>query len=173
MQRIIFLDIDGVLNCQIFFEKYFSSKKRLTKQVKAFEIDRAEFYKSQICVERMDWLNTLCQKVGAVVVISSAWRKGKTVDDLQSILNNSGATFKVIGKTGEDGSRIRGVEIANYLCRLEYEYEYVIIDDDSDMLLQQQHNFFQTDNYAGLTPTICHRIALFFESKAAKVLEVI
>ena len=169
MQRIIFLDIDGVLNCQTFFESYHNSKKVLRKQVKSKEIDKEDFYKSQICVERVQWLNALCIKINAVVVISSTWRKNKTVEELQEILNNSGATFKIMGKTGIDESRIRGVEISKYLDRyreeLKLDCEYVIIDDDSDMLLQQQHNFFQTDNYSGLTPTICHKISLFFESK--------
>ena len=169
MQRIIFLDIDGVLNCQLFFMFQFSSKNILKKKVKSKEIDRLEFYKSQICAERVEWLNALCIKTGALVVISSTWRKGKTVEELQEILNNSGATFKVIGKTGVDESRIRGVEISKYLDRfreeLKLDCEYVIIDDDSDMLLQQQHNFFQTDNYSGLTPNICYKISLFFESK--------
>ena len=166
MERIIFLDIDGVLNCQIFFEKHFSSKKILRKKVQTKEMDKEDYYKSQICVERIEWLNSLCQKFNAVVVVSSTWRKGKTFDELQAILNNSGATFKVVGKTCEDDSRIRGVEIERYLRSVDFKGQYVIIDDDSDMLLQQQHNFFQTDNYSGLTPTICHKISLFFESKS-------
>lgn len=165
MQRIIFLDIDGVLNCQTFFESQHNSKKQLRKKVISAEINKADYYKAQLCVERISWLNELCEKSCAVVVISSTWRRNKTVHELQEILNNSGATFKIIGKTGVDESRIRGVEINNYLGNLNAECRYVIIDDDSDMLLQQQHNFFQTDNYSGLTPNTCYRISLFFESK--------
>lgn len=169
MQRIIFLDIDGVLNCQTFFESQHNSKKSLRKKVKSEEISKSDYYKSQLCSARIGWLNVLCEKSCALVVISSTWRKGKTVEELQEILNNSGATFKVIGKTGVDESRIRGVEISKYLDRFREELklncEYVIIDDDSDMLLQQQHNFFQTDNYSGLTPNTCYKISLFFESK--------
>ena len=44
-------------------------------------------------------------------------------------------------------------------------YRFAIIDDDSDMLLNQQFNFFQTDNYSGLTPNICYRIKRFFIHK--------
>ena len=169
MNNIIFLDIDGVLNCQTFFESYHNSKKVLRKQLKSNEIDKSDYYKSQLCVERIMWLNKLCADTKANVVISSTWRKNKTVEELQEILNNSGATFKIIGKTGIDESRIRGVEISKYLDHyrgeLKLDCEYVIIDDDSDMLLQQQHNFFQTDNYSGLTPNTCYKISLFFESK--------
>ena len=39
------------------------------------------------------------------------------------------------------------------------------VDDDGDMLLWQQHNFFQTDNYSGLTPNICYKIKRFFTHK--------
>ena len=41
-------------------------------------------------------------------------------------------------------------------------YNYVIIDDDSDMLLWQANHFFQTDSYSGLTPNICYRIKRYF-----------
>jgi hypothetical protein len=33
------------------------------------------------------------------------------------------------------------------------------------MLLWQQHNFFQTDNYSGLTPTTTYKIKRFFTQK--------
>ena len=42
---------------------------------------------------------------------------------------------------------------------------YAIIDDDSDMLLWQKDNFFQTDSYSGLTPTTCYKIKNFFMQK--------
>ena len=53
---VIFLDIDGVFNCQIFYqENYKEVKKRLRKQVKSKEIERLEYYKSQICPDRIKW----------------------------------------------------------------------------------------------------------------------
>jgi len=44
-------------------------------------------------------------------------------------------------------------------------YKYAIIDDDSDMLLNQEQNFFQTDNYSGLTPNTCYKIKRFATHK--------
>lgn len=176
MENIIFLDIDGVLNCQLFydsrqFKDYKEAKKTLRKSLKAKEIERLEYYSSQICKQRIDWFNDLCKDVDAKVVISSTWRMGKTVEELQEIMNYCGGTFEIVGKTIRNGFE-RGTEIAKWLrdninkethgCNYYDFYRYAIIDDDSDMLLNQANHFFQTDNYSGLTPSTCYRIKNFF-----------
>lgn len=165
MNPIIFLDIDGVLNCQVFYEK--------NKQNVKAQYLKAEFYKSQLCPERIGWLNQLCIDTGAVVVISSSWRKGKTVDQLQEILNNSGATFTVKSKTPYTGYE-RGTEIKKWLQdNLTHYYDfdkYVIIDDDSDMLLNQAQHFFKTDAYSGLTPNTCYKIKRFLTGSYDKII---
>ena len=176
MENIIFLDIDGVLNCQLFydskqFKDYKEAKKTLRKSVKAKEIERMEYYSSQICKQRIGWFNDLCKDVNAKVVISSTWRMGKTIEELQEIMNYCGGTFEIIGKTIHNGFE-RGTEIAKWLrdninkethgCNYYDFYRYAIIDDDSDMLLNQANHFFQTDNYSGLTPSTCYRIKNFF-----------
>lgn len=169
MKNIIFLDIDGVLNCQLFYdsEQYTNYRKSL----KDNEVEGDEYYTGQICKERVSWLNTLCEETDSVVVVSSTWRGGRTVEELQCLFNACGATFKVIDKTGHSESRIRGVEIREWLqencIKLfgvhEFDfYRYAIIDDDGDMLLWQNNHFFQTDTYAGLTPQICYKIKRFF-----------
>jgi len=153
--RVIFLDIDGVLNCQIFYEK------------NSFNHRQDTWVKQNICTERMGWLNDLCEKVGAKVVISSSWRIGRRLDELKEELKSVGATFDIIGFTPNlrgDGY-LRGNEIYKYiednLGGSEYR-DYVIIDDDSDMLLWQAKHFFQTDSYSGLTPNTCYKINRFF-----------
>lgn len=179
MTNIIFLDIDGVLNCQLHYESiqfknYKEAKKQLRKDVKAERISRMEYYSSQISKERIGWLNDLCSETDSVVVASTSWRNSFTIEEFQEMLEYCGATFKVIGKTGNCECRIRGVEIKQWLsdnCMELFNvhshdfYRYAIIDDDSDMLLRQQDHFFQTDNYSGLTPTICYKIKRFFTHK--------
>jgi len=178
MKNIIFLDIDGVLNCQLHyhslqFESYRDAKKQLVKDVKAERIDRMEYYKSQISLERILWFNELVKETDSGVVISSTWRLGKTVEELQGIFDACGGTFKVLDVTPHTGYA-RGTEIYKWLYDntekyfgIKYFdfYRYAIIDDDSDMLLTQQYNFFQTDNYSGLTPTTCYKIKRFFTNK--------
>jgi len=182
-RNIIFLDVDGVLNYQLFYEKRYAEmmkhnniplyrvvKKHLKKLVKKKEIGRLDFYKSQMCPERIKWLNQLCEDTDSAVVLSASMRGGKSVQDLQRIFNYCGATFTIISKTGHSESRIRGVEIHEWLsdnCMQWFGvnyydfYRYVILDDDSDMLLNQQHHFFHCDAYAGLTPNRCYKIRRF------------
>lgn len=168
---IIFLDIDGVLNCQLFFRE---RAAYVYDKINDPELESLEFYSQHLCKDRIGWLNTLCEETGAVVVISSSWRKGKTIERLREILNYAGATFTIIDKTGHTGYE-RGTEISKWIKdnvtpethgSKYYDFDtYAIIDDDSDMLLNQQHNFFQTDGYSGLTPNTCYRINRFFTSK--------
>ena len=58
----------------------------------------------------------------------------------------------------------RGCEIAEYIettYGYDAEVKYVILDDDSDMLLHQQKNFIWIDGYAGLTEEhVAHIIKL-------------
>jgi len=183
-KNLIFLDVDGVLNCQIFFEQRFEKlkrfdgiplykvvKKQLRKLVKKKEISRMEYYRSQMCSVRMGWLNDLCESTDSAVVLSASMRGGKSIEDLQKIFNSCGGTFTIIDKTGHSEDRIRGAEIHRWLqdnCMKWFGvnyydfHRYAIIDDDSDMLLGQQHNFFHTDNYSGLTPNTCYKIKRFF-----------
>lgn len=156
---IIFLDIDGVLNCQVFYEK---------RKVKG--------YKGNICKERMGWLNDLVKDLNATVVISSTWRSdGK--QKLQEVFNEYGATFEIHDVTPYGGKgTVRGNEIRMWLsenispetygCYSHDFTRYAIIDDDSDMLLWQKANFFQTDSYSGLTPNICYKIKRFAEGNS-------
>ena len=175
-KNIIFLDIDGVLNCELHyrsqqFTDHKQAKKYLKKAAQKEEIDWKEYYNCQLSRERIEWLNELCKETDSVVVISSTWRMGQTMEQLQETLGNAGATFTIVGTTPYDNCRIRGVEIFQWLEKNitkethgihAYQFHnYVIIDDDSDMLLRQREHFFQTDSYSGLTPNTCYSIKLF------------
>jgi len=160
---------DIVLNCVGPFYK--TVKKYLRKLLKDKELDKMEYYKAEMCPMRMSLLNELCEETNSAVVLSASMRSGWNVEQLQEIFNYCGATFTIIDKTGYCDCRIRGVEILNWLrenCMKwfgvhDHEFSrYAIIDDDSDMLLWQQYNFFQVDNYSGLTPNTIYKIERFF-----------
>jgi hypothetical protein len=185
--HVIFLDHDGVLNCQLFYDDKFAVlerydgvplykivKKYLRRQLKQKQLTDLEYYKSETCEKRIGLLNWLCKETNSAVVISASMRSSWSVEDLQKIFNYCGATFTIIDKTGYCADRVRGVEIYNWLKdnsdkwfgQLYFDFHrYAIIDDDSDMLLNQQYNFFQCDKYCGLTPTIVERIKIFFTHK--------
>lgn len=159
--KIIFLDIDGVLNCELYYKET------------PPELRRETYPLSEMCKERISWLNELCKNTGAKIVISSTWRIGRELEELQNLFIQVGATFEIIGKTPHmrDRGCVRGNEIHRWILDNSekiiglpyYDFkDYAIIDDDSDMLLWQQKHFFQTDNYSGLTPNIVYNIGRFF-----------
>jgi len=167
--NIIFLDIDGVLNCELFFRDRLAKDEKLDATPRTREQYEAE----QICPDRIQLLNGLCERTNAKVVVSSTWRLGRTIPELQAIFDRCGGTFTVIGTTGRERCSTRGWEIKEWIQRNSKDvmgidshkfYTYVIIDDDSDMLLNQARHFFHTDAYAGLTPNTCYRIERFFNS---------
>ena len=121
MRRVIFLDIDGVL-------------------APIREWDRYEDL-NPTCIRV---LNEIVAAGGADVVVSSTWRYGNTVAELQESLESQGFTGSVVDKTptGAPGAG-RGAEIAAWLAEHDVG-GYVIIDDHVDMgelgaLLVQTH----------------------------------
>lgn len=164
MEKLIFLDVDGVLNSQ----KYFSKIKG------DMSVDQTRRFFDPEAVKN---LNDITDKTGAKIVISSTWRKTRTLEELQELFKEVGITGEVIGKTPQlyfkgpnGGSRSvpRGVEIKEWLeqngIKPHLFRSYVIIDDDSDMLYNQRMNFFNTDWDFGLGPSMAYRIINYFKS---------
>jgi hypothetical protein len=109
-RRVIFLDIDGVLAPIRRWDRY-------------EDLDAA-------CVRV---LNEIVTGAGADVVVSSTWRYGKTVGELQAMLEAPGFTGCVLDKTpvGSPGAT-RGEDIAAWLAERSVD-GFVIIDDHGDM----------------------------------------
>jgi hypothetical protein len=122
-------------------------------------------------------LKSILDKTGADIVLSSSWRKHK-LEETKEYMTEKGFMFsdKIIGVTIrayhyiEKESKVhlsipRGVEIKQWIDtnihsnngknwdrkKLGEDYQYVIIDDDGDMLLNQKDNFVRTDSENGLT----------------------
>jgi HAD domain in Swiss Army Knife RNA repair proteins len=110
MRRVIFLDIDGVLAPIRRWDRY-------------GDLDPA-------CIQV---LNEIVAQTGADVVVSSTWRYGRTVAELQAMLQAQGFGGRVIDITpnGTPGDS-RGDEIAAWLAEHEVS-GYVIIDDHADV----------------------------------------
>ena len=142
-RKILFLDIDGVLASTDFLRK--SGGKFIDK-------------------EKVALLNKL-KPYGVEVVISSSWGYN---DDTVKELTECGLELSIIGGTEHFHSDwlCRGNEIAKWLDDSfdEYDvftgkvysykdsedYEYVIFDDDADMLMCQKDNFICVDSYTAL-----------------------
>jgi hypothetical protein len=110
MTRVIFLDFDGVVAPIRRWDRY-------------EDLDPA-------CIQV---LNEIVGHCAADVVVSSTWRHGKTVADLQELLDARGFKGRVLDKTptGPPGTD-RGGEIAAWLAEHDVA-GYVIIDDHLDM----------------------------------------
>jgi hypothetical protein len=115
-RRVIFLDIDGVLAPIRRWDRY-------------GDLDPA-------CIRVLNEITALS---AADVVVSSTWRYGKTVAELQEMLVAAGFTGSVVDKTpiGAAGAA-RGEEIGAWLAEHTVG-GYVIIDDHFDMGELRRH----------------------------------
>lgn len=153
MNPIIFLDIDGVLNSRHYF----------------IEKDGNDPSFVQIDPKKVGWLNNLCDEMNIDIVVSSTWRKGRTLEELVTLLRYLGCTFNVVGVT-RNLNKMRGIEIDTYLeenfgSDAGLHPKYVILDDDSDMLDKQRSSFLHVDGYYGMSPNTCYRIKNYFTGK--------
>ena len=135
MKKVIFLDVDGVLNSR----KTFVSKK-----------GKGPWLIDVTFVRR---LNRILQETGASIVLSSVWRKyekgRKKVKEYVDFIE----------WTPQHDSRVRGLEIQLWLDKHPDVTRYAIIDDDADMLEGQP--LFQTSFDEGLTEEITQKVIDF------------
>jgi hypothetical protein len=141
MDKIIFLDIDGVLNSKEFYGDNIDNYNA--------EID---FPDCDIDQNAVNTLKEIVLKTNAKVVISSTWRHNYYAF-LVARLGKEG--IEVISKTGKNDCSdcVRGNLIAKWLNDNGYNRNfdrYVILDDDRDMLLCQKNNFIHIDSKFGL-----------------------
>jgi hypothetical protein len=144
MRKIIFLDVDGVMN----------SRETLARVRPGGGIIGIDAYLALI-------VDRIVQATGAEIVLSSSWRHGnkETLDYVRGF-----APFIDITPTCCSG--IRGCEIYKWTVdNIDYDirddrskFRYAIIDDDSDMLLWQKDHFFKTSFDTGITPEIADRV---------------
>ena len=157
--KLIFVDIDGVINGSDFFKKRHQFRKENNLKVEQFpdHVDPATIKR----------LTRIIEETGAKIVISSTWRKLYSLEELQKGLDGEGLRGEIIGLTpifespdmpeGYERQRMvfRGTEIFAYISKHFPKWylkkDYVIIDDDSDMLYWQKDNFVNTDREIGLT----------------------
>lgn len=138
--KIIFLDIDGVLNSAHWWDVRPPVKEYESEEVHAFRnIDPT-------AVKR---LNTIIEKSGAVCVLSSTWRTMHTLSYMQRLLERRGFKGKLFASTPCHSDRPnptdgkgninyirRGNEIQAWLDMLGPDCQpdsFVILDDDDDM----------------------------------------
>lgn len=146
--KIIFLDFDGVITN----------------------------LESKYCLnnEKMELVKRICDETNAKIVITSSWRYIDVKNTLKSI-EESGRendpfiladyvidiTPRFHFKYNDEYVNIhRGEEIQYIIDKYKYRYKkysieqitnYVILDDDTDMLLWHKDHFIKTDTYKGIS----------------------
>jgi hypothetical protein len=157
--KVIFLDIDGVLNCE---DAYRSGECEYIEW--ETPVGTKDHHQS-FCSWSKEWLNKLINETDAKIVISSTWRHSG-IEFMQSVWKYENMSGEIIGITPSFRGDIkgytipRGCEIDHYLKNelkfnhinwdkdTQQEYmnksgvdNYIIIDDDGDMLYGQRHHF--------------------------------
>ncbi len=118
MNKVLFLDVDGVLNNGEW----------------AFKMHQqgVHVYKNDLLYEpSLEQLRRIVRTTGALIVVSSAWRQiPSCYQHLLEWLEKYG--LRVYGKTPYIGGD-RGDDISAWFNRNPGEWRYVILDDDDDM----------------------------------------
>ncbi len=143
--KVIFLDIDGVLNTEVFTRATYAIAKRVNKSIYDIIMDEYGHYFDPMAV---DMLGHIIKETGAKIVVSSTWR-ASGLNVMQTMWEIRDLPGEVIDITCFMNTE-RGEEIAEWL-RANQVDSYVIIDDDSDMLPEQFTNFVQTNPAYGIT----------------------
>ena len=150
--KVIFLDVDGVLNSENFYRKRGAPDYR-------FE-DEPPYPLCEFDPESIKLLNQIIEKTKAKIVVSSTWRIGRTVEELKTLFKSVGIEGDVIDRTDVLRDRkgydevVRGTEIKRWQDQFPEVENYIIIDDDNDMLPEHQKNFIKTSFWTGLTPEL-------------------
>lgn len=142
-QRILFLDIDGVLNS----EEYYKNCNNSSENFSRFDFSSVSLIKS------------LIEEFSLKIVISSTWRYG-AVDRLMHELKKN----KLLDYLYHDWftpvihPAHRGTEIKLWLDLHPEVADYVIIDDDDNMLEEQKNNFVRTSLHLGMNNEHYNRV---------------
>lgn len=134
MMKILFLDADGVVNCQSTF-------------VSATDGWAVDPYMA-LLVDRIK------EATGCKVVLSSSWRNAL----LGRQMFKEKVTDFIDWTPGATQYNNRGEEIQAWLDKHPEVDRYAIIDDDPHMLDSQSPNFFKTSFLTGLTDEITKKV---------------
>ena len=152
-KKVLFLDIDGVLNTKWWYTQMDRNSPR-------------DQYGYAFDPKAVANLKRIVEETGADIVISSSW-KSFGFSELEEMWTDRGLPGKLIGVTPNSVSdellldadidsielfHIRGEEIKEWLTKHgKIVSNYAIIDDMDNMLPEQQSHFVHTNPEFGIT----------------------
>lgn len=142
--KVAFLDFDGVLNSAqsaTFWHNKRDQSKWENELYKDWPGTLKEYLSQEFCPIALSNVEELVRRVPDLkIVVSSTWRLGETVESLQLILKPAKlVSDAVIDVTPRIALTPRGNEIQAWLDGHPEVTEFVIIDDDCDMLHLKEH----------------------------------
>ena len=147
MLKVIFLDIDGVVNDADWIV---SQRDNCLLKGEQWTTDDA------IDPNRIEILNRILVSTGAKVVISSTWRCSSTPAQLQKHLSHFGFQGEIIGFT-DDNNKSRFTQISDWIDNNSLIVDdFIILDDIAvipDSLPKLQRFQHIVDDTVGLTNT--------------------
>lgn len=124
--KVIFLDIDGVLNSRQFFMALYR------------ETGKSILVREFCPISVSNLLYIIAEVPGVKIVVSSSWRKGTTIEELRRTLEKNAfiPPDMVIDKTADysDRGHDRGWEIQDWLDKHPEVEKFVILDDSDDVV---------------------------------------
>lgn len=160
--KLIFLDIDGVLNNTKDVKKYrmfIKGERRVLIDIEPF------FYFKKLLKEIEE------EKLDIRVVISSSWRLGTTAADWKKLFQHYfGNSNIIIGRTLHLECD-RGLEILNFLQMMDEKKEtiedYIVIDDDIEDIIDYvgKKRIVRTSVKRGLTNSDVKKIVRKLKKK--------
>ncbi len=135
--RIIFLDMDGVLN-------------------------RAN--EGLVCQDLVDNFKNILSMVDVKVVLASTWRQNpQAIQFIKTNICDIIDCTPIIQIEGFDDTQLRGLCISAWLKAHPETKRYAIIDDSAWVFDNQLANFFRTNGHIGLTKEIAEKVVKHFE----------
>jgi len=141
--RILFLDIDGVLNRT------------------GYQPDESVGLRSWIEPDLARRLCDVLAETGAHVVMSSDWRQGRELDVLRDELAAAGVECTLVGATPVLG-KARWHEIKAWMIEHAIEAEAMVIVDDGYDMGPFHERFVRTSPLTGLDEAAARRIVRLF-----------
>jgi DNA-binding LacI/PurR family transcriptional regulator len=115
--KLVFLDIDGVLN-----HEHFHEPSRVHNG-------------GAFCPVSIQNLREIVKRTGAKIILTSSSPRGMSFIEIRELFSHYDMDAYILGKTPDLRDQIRGAEIKQLLdeCSEEFIESFVILDDDADM----------------------------------------
>ncbi len=160
--KVIFLDIDGVINTLMISKEPFKYEGRGCIERDGYYYDLCNAQDGRVSNKQaVIWLDKICKDYNLSIVLSSTWRYD--FEQACECIYNTGLSrdIKIIGAT-PILHQLRGNEIQAYLDEHPEIEDFIILDDDSDMCHLIDH-LIHCDPDAGITNGTRIKIGQYFK----------